>query len=65
MRERYCFEGHPLFVILYVPSNPFPWEELYAVRAAKVFPLVPAIFRVKPIHRSRLRTLLAPGNENV
>ncbi len=28
--------------------------ELYAVRAIKEFPLIPAIFRVLPIHRSRL-----------
>ncbi len=27
---------------------------LYAVRAMKEFPLVPAIFRVLPIHRSQL-----------
>ncbi len=40
-------------------------EEVYAVRAIKVFPLVPAIFCVLPIHRSQLRTFLASGNGNV
>ncbi len=38
---------------------------LYAVRAMKEFPLVPTIFCVLPIYRSRLRAFLVSGNENI
>ncbi len=38
---------------------------LYAVRAMKEFPLVPTIFCVLPIHRSRLRAFLVSRNENI
>ncbi len=42
-----------------------PSLDLYAVRAMKEFPLVPTIFCVLPIYRSRLRAFLASGNENI
>ncbi len=35
-------------------AQPLVHRHMYAVRAIKEFPLVPAIFRVLPIHRSRL-----------
>ncbi len=38
---------------------------VYAVRAMKEFPLVPTIFCVLPIYRSRLRAFLVSGNENI
>ncbi len=38
---------------------------MYAVRAMKEFPLVPTIFCVLPIHRSRLCAFLVSGNKNI